>query len=89
MFYGELKSPPPAPVDWHVHELLYGFLPAIVAGFLLNAIPNWTGRLPIRACRCKGSRCGWRARLRHAVRTNRLLAAAVVDAGFLALPSRW
>lgn len=35
------------PIDWHVHEMLYGFVPAIVAGFLLTAIPNWTGRLPI------------------------------------------
>ena len=35
-------------VDWHVHEMLYGFLPAVIAGFLLTAIPNWTGRLPIQ-----------------------------------------
>lgn len=35
------------PLDWHVHELLFGYLPAVVAGFLLTAIPNWTGRLPV------------------------------------------
>lgn len=35
------------PVDWHVHAFLYGYLPAIVAGFLLTAVPNWTGRLPV------------------------------------------
>lgn len=35
------------PVSWHVHELLYGYLPAIAAGFLLTAVPNWTGRLPV------------------------------------------
>ncbi len=35
-------------LDWHIHEFLYGYLPAIVAGFLLTAVPNWTGRLPIR-----------------------------------------
>ena len=34
--------------DWHIHEMLYGFLPAAIAGFLLTAIPNWTGRLPVR-----------------------------------------
>lgn len=34
--------------DWHAHEMLFGFVPAIIAGFLLTAIPNWTGRLPIR-----------------------------------------
>ena len=36
------------PIDWHVHEMLYGYLPAVVTGFLLTAIPNWTGRLPIQ-----------------------------------------
>ncbi|WP_310618599.1 NnrS family protein [Flexibacterium corallicola] len=35
------------PVSWHAHEFLYGYLQAIVAGFLLTAVPNWTGRLPI------------------------------------------
>ncbi|QPC92955.1 NnrS family protein [Mesorhizobium sp. INR15] len=37
-----------APVDWHIHEMLFGYLPAIVTGFLLTAIPNWTGRLPVQ-----------------------------------------
>jgi uncharacterized protein involved in response to NO len=37
-----------APRDWHVHEMLFGYLPAIVTGFLFTAIPNWTGRLPLR-----------------------------------------
>ena len=32
---------------WHRHEMLFGFVGATVAGFLLTAIPNWTGRLPI------------------------------------------
>jgi uncharacterized protein involved in response to NO len=33
---------------WHVHEFLFGYVVAIVAGFLLTAVPNWTGRLPVR-----------------------------------------
>jgi uncharacterized protein involved in response to NO len=33
---------------WHAHEMVYGFGLAAVAGFLLTAIPNWTGRLPVR-----------------------------------------
>lgn len=37
-----------APIDWHVHELYFGFLPAIITGFLFTAIPNWTGRLPLQ-----------------------------------------
>jgi uncharacterized protein involved in response to NO len=36
-----------SPLEWHVHELLYGYVPAVVAGFLLTAVPNWTGRLPV------------------------------------------
>src|SRR5689334_11245938 len=35
------------PIVWHRHEMLFGFVGAAVAGFLLTAIPNWTGRLPI------------------------------------------
>jgi uncharacterized protein involved in response to NO len=37
-----------APVVWHVHEMVFGFAAAAVAGFLLTAIPNWTGRLPLQ-----------------------------------------
>lgn len=36
------------PLSWHVHEMLFGFLGAVLAGFLFTAIPNWTGRLPLR-----------------------------------------
>ena len=35
------------PVEWHAHEFLWGYLSAVVAGFMLTAVPNWTGRLPI------------------------------------------
>ncbi len=35
------------PFEWHVHELIWGYIPAIIAGFLLTAVPNWTGRAPI------------------------------------------
>jgi len=34
-------------VSWHAHEFLFGYLGAVIAGFLLTAVPNWTGRLPI------------------------------------------
>jgi len=34
-------------LDWHVHEMLFGYAVAAVAGFLLTAVPNWTGRLPV------------------------------------------
>lgn len=31
----------------HAHEMLYGYLAAIICGFSLTAIPNWTGRAPV------------------------------------------
>lgn len=31
------------PVLWHAHEMIYGFTVAIIAGFLLTAVANWTG----------------------------------------------
>ncbi|MEP6957790.1 MAG: NnrS family protein [Nitrospirota bacterium] len=34
--------------EWHVHEMVFGFLPAVITGFLFTAIPNWTDRPPIR-----------------------------------------
>lgn len=29
---------------WHAHEMIYGFIAAALAGFLLTAIPSWAGR---------------------------------------------
>lgn len=34
-------------MHWHAHEMLFGYLSAVIAGFVLTAIPNWTGRLPL------------------------------------------
>lgn len=36
-----------APIEWHVHELLFGYLGAIITGYVLTAVPNWSGRLPV------------------------------------------
>jgi uncharacterized protein involved in response to NO len=35
------------PLTWHIHEMLFGFIMAGIGGFLLTAIPNWTGRAPV------------------------------------------
>lgn len=32
---------------WHAHEMIFGYTGAVIAGFLLTAIPNWTGRAPV------------------------------------------
>jgi len=48
MLLGDLTLPTAFdPVSWHAHEFLFGYLGAVIAGFLLTAVPNWTGRLPI------------------------------------------
>ena len=33
----------PPPHWWHAHEMVFGFVMAVVAGFLLTAVANWTG----------------------------------------------
>jgi uncharacterized protein involved in response to NO len=30
-------------VGWHSHEMLFGYAAAVIAGFLLTAVRNWTG----------------------------------------------
>lgn len=88
MFHGEVSvSSAFAPRDWHVHEMLYGFLPAVVTGFLFTAIPNWTGRLPIRGKPLAALLLVWLAG-RVAVTLSADLGwtiALVIDAAFLAL----
>lgn len=40
-----------APVAWHAHEMFHGFAAAVLAGFLMTAVPNWTGATPVRGRR--------------------------------------
>jgi uncharacterized protein involved in response to NO len=72
------------PLAWHRHEMLFGFVGAVVAGFLLTAIPNWTGRLPIA-----GMPLAWLFGLWLAARLAVLFSSAVgpvpaalIDVGF-------
>lgn len=41
----------PPPYIWHGHEMLFGFAGAAVGGFLLTAVPNWTGHRPVAGLR--------------------------------------
>lgn len=75
------------PLTWHIHEMLFGFVAAAVAGFLLTAIPNWTGRLPVRGAPLAALALIWLAG-RFAVGLSAWtgpVAAAVVDVAFLCL----
>ena len=75
------------PVVWHVHEMVYGFAAASVAGFLLTAIPNWTGRMPLQGGALALLLLAWGAG-RAAVLLSSALgapAAAILDLAFPAL----
>jgi len=73
------------PVSWHAHEFLYGYLAAVVAGFLLTAVPNWTGRLPITGWPLAGLATLWLAG-RVAVAVSAGLPPLAVALADLAMP---
>jgi len=73
-----------APRDWHVHEMLFGFLPAVITGFLLTAIPNWTGRSPVKGMPLMLLWALWLGgRLVMAMPWLTPLVSAIVDGAFL------
>lgn len=62
IFYGHIQmSSALPPLDWHIHEMLYGYFSAAVVGFLLTAVPNWTGRLPVSGWRLGALAALWLA----------------------------
>ncbi|ARU00434.1 NnrS family protein [Yoonia vestfoldensis] len=73
------------PVSWHAHEFLFGYLGAVVAGFLLTAVPNWTGRLPIVGWRLGMLVCLWLAG-RVAIAVSGGVPALLVAVADLAFP---
>jgi len=48
-------------VLWHSHEMVFGFAIAIIAGFLLTAVANWTGGAPARQIHLAGLFALWLA----------------------------
>src|SRR5271157_4952773 len=83
---GEIAIPTSfSAIDWHAHEMIFGYGGAVLAGFLLTAIPNWTGRLPVAGVPLAALAALWAAG-RIAVFASAPIgrtAAAVVDVGFL------
>mgnify|MGYP002700204362 CR=1 FL=1 len=73
------------PVSWHGHEFLFGYLGAIIAGFLLSAVPNWTGRLPVVGGQLAGLFILWLAG-RLAVATSAVWPIGVAEAIDLLFP---
>jgi uncharacterized protein involved in response to NO len=61
-FYAGFVTPPlfmVDPVSWHAHEMIYGYTLAIVAGFLLTAVANWTDSTPVRGFHLLGLGLLW------------------------------
>ncbi len=72
---------------WHGHEMLFGYTAAALAGFLLTAVPNWTGRLPVSGLPLLGLVAVWAAG-RVAMLAPEALGlwpAALLDLAFLPL----
>jgi uncharacterized protein involved in response to NO len=82
---GEITLPTALdPLAWHRHEMLFGFVGAVIGGFLLTAIPNWTGRLPIAGWPLAGLFSMWvAARLALLFSADiGLWPAVILDVGF-------
>ncbi|MCG5234838.1 NnrS family protein [Xanthobacter oligotrophicus] len=88
VFTGTLALPTAfSAIDWHTHEMLFGYGSAVIAGFLLTAIPNWTGRLPVAGATLGSLALLWLLG-RCAVLVSGLIGwavAATVDVAFLAV----
>ncbi|HWQ87097.1 NnrS family protein [Brevundimonas sp.] len=69
---------------WHIHEMLFGYLAGVIAGFLLTAVPNWTGRLPVTGLKLAGLFALWAAgRAAGFLPATMAVPAAVIDSAFL------
>ncbi|WP_298744624.1 NnrS family protein [uncultured Brevundimonas sp.] len=69
---------------WHIHEMLFGYLAGVIAGFLLTAVPNWTGRLPVTGVKLAGLFALWIAgRAAGFLPASMAVSAAVIDSAFL------
>jgi len=67
---------------WHKHEMIFGFAPAVMAGFLLTAVRNWTGRPTATGTMLAGLLMLWIIG-RVLMLTGPMPVAAVVDLMFL------
>lgn len=69
---------------WHAHEMIFGYVAAIIAGFLLTAVPNWTGRLPVLGLPLAALWGLWLAgRIAMSFPLVPPLGIAIIDAAFL------
>ena len=73
-------------IHWHAHEMLYGYAMAVIAGFLLTAVCNWTGQpalqgtgLMLSFITLTGGKTGIDARLRHFTVADAGMQSRILD----------
>ena len=83
--FGRHATPPALPpVVWHGHEMVFGYAMAVVAGFLLTAVSNWTGQPSLKGPSLAVTFALWLgARVAFYVPGNGLWLAAAADLAFL------
>jgi uncharacterized protein involved in response to NO len=72
-------------IAWHAHEFLFGYIAAVMTGFLLTAIPNWTGRFPLQGKPLLALFVLWLAGRAAMLAVDEIgtIAAAIVDCAYL------
>ncbi len=71
-------------LQWHAHEMIYGFTVAVIAGFLLTAVKNWTSVPTIRGFWLLGLFALWAvARILILFGTRFITLAALLDILFI------
>ena len=69
--------------QWHAHEMLYGYAYAVIAGFLLTAVKNWTGIQTIHGKPLLALFTLWvAARLIMLINPNLMMWAGLFDVAF-------
>ncbi|WP_047539684.1 NnrS family protein [Methylotenera versatilis] len=72
------------PSQWHAHEMLYGYAFAVIAGFLLTAVKNWTGIQTLHGKPLLALFMLWvSARLIMLINPTLMIWAALFDAAFM------
>ncbi len=72
-----------APMQWHAHEMIFGYAMAVVAGFLLTAVRNWTHIPTLSGVKLALLLILWlAARMWMLLAPGQMLPVLVLDVGF-------
>lgn len=77
----------PPPHQWHAHEMVFGYGGAVLAGFFLTAVPNWTGAAPSRTTFISALAALWLAGRAAMLASSEIpsLVVMAIDTAFLPL----